>query len=179
MTHRPSTRDDDLSGTTAAVEREVLGALLRGVPVDPIRALMPADEFDTAAHQIIAATIYALADDGRPVCPTAVLEDLQARRLVGRINPSILLDLFRDCQIPAAGVYFAERARRYATMRALRTLGQQLADMTSVTDLDDVPDLCRNAFARITDTLNRLEQPDAPAATSAAQLGRPAVAQAA
>lgn len=157
MIRHPEPDDDELSRTAAMIEREVLGALLHGEPVEPIRDLMPAAEFSTAPHQMIADAVYALAETGRPVCPTAVLDELHARRLAGRIDPVILIELYGRCELPAAGLYFAERARGYATLRTLRALGGQLAAAACVTDLDDIPELCRVALKHITVALRRLD----------------------
>jgi replicative DNA helicase len=142
----------------AIVERQVIGALMRGAPAARIREVMPADAFGEPWHQVLADVIYGLAADGAPVTPESVLERMHARGQVERWNLADLISIFRDAPLPHHGLYFAGRARRYADLRRLHVLGEQLVAM-SVGDVDDAPDLLREAARRLHAEADRIAAP--------------------
>lgn len=110
-------------------EQAALGSMMqaRGAIVALVE-LVRADDFYRPAHQTIFTVIVDLSDQGKPVDPISVGDELRRRRQLTTVGGgNYLLDLMQAVPLAANAAYYGELVAEMAQCRRLVEAGVRLA----------------------------------------------------
>lgn len=135
--------------TTDDAERAVLAAMLASSEAvwDVLEAVQP-DDFADVRHEVVARTIVALANTGRPHDVVAVASALERQGDLRRAGgEAFLWGLDPVSAQPGSAAYYAELVRDQAMLRRLRDAGQSVFALAS--GAGDVAELAEQARATV------------------------------
>lgn len=130
-----------------AAEMAVVGAVIQWrEAAEQVADLISAEDFYRPAHQMVYAAALALADDGKPVDPTAVLGLLSVRDELQRAGGGgYLHTLMQHAAVGGSWTYHARQVAADARRRRINVAAQQAQQISGSPAWDDDadPDLIR------------------------------------
>ncbi len=120
----------DLHDETA--EAALLGAAMLSTTARDVLATLQPTDFYVLRHQVIAAAIQALHDDGQPTDLITVADQLQRLghlELAG--GPPALINLQSSVPATTTAPRYASIVRHYSTLRAIQTYGTEIHTLAS------------------------------------------------
>lgn len=160
-----------------SLEQAFLGMCLASSEARKDLAAISADDFIEPRHALLAATMRAMARDGKPIDFATVGADLASRNELIRMPGASTTYLYRlYSQAPPAVMShaYADMLRNAARVRGHRAAAQRLVDHLSADDADENLEVIMREFHRsIADIPGLLDDADPDARLLSALMGQP------